>query len=134
MSTVYRWREAFQADFAARLDWCVKPFKEANHPPVVQIKGPLSRQIKPGESIILDASGSTDPDGNRLRFEWTTYPTDSGITKLVKILREETATPRIEIGAVPFGKTIPILLTVKDDGNPRLTRYARVLIIVGAPQ
>ena len=36
MSSVYRWRAAFQADFAARLDWCVKPFKQANHPPVVQ--------------------------------------------------------------------------------------------------
>ena len=55
MSSVYRWRPAFQADFAARLDWCVKPFEEANHPPVVRIKGPSSRQVKPGESIILDA-------------------------------------------------------------------------------
>ena len=68
MSSVYRWRAAFQADFAARLDWCVKPFKEANHPPVVQIKGLSSRQTKPGESITLDASASTDPDGNRLCF------------------------------------------------------------------
>ena len=50
MSSVYRWRPAFQADFAARLDWCVKPFKEANHPPVVRISGQSTRQVKPGES------------------------------------------------------------------------------------
>ena len=56
MSSVYRWRAAFQADFAARLDWCVKPFKQANHPPVVQIKGSSSPPVKPGESITLDAS------------------------------------------------------------------------------
>ena len=39
MVAVYRWRPAFQADFQARLDWCVKPYSEANHPPVVRIRG-----------------------------------------------------------------------------------------------
>ena len=47
MSSVYRWRPAFQADFAARLDWCVKPFKKANHPPVVRISG---ESTLPGEA------------------------------------------------------------------------------------
>jgi hypothetical protein len=130
MSSVYRWRAAFQADFAARLDWCVKPFKETNHPPVVHIAGSSLRQIKPGESITLDASASTDPDGNRLTFKWTIYPPDCELAKLVKILDGETATPRIEVGAVPMGKTIPILLCVKDGGTPRLTRYRRITLWV----
>jgi hypothetical protein len=130
MSSVYRWRAAFQADFAARLDWCVKPFKEANHPPVVQIKGSSSRQVKPGESITLDASASTDPDGNHLTFKWTIYPPDSELARLVKVLDRETVTPRIEIGAVPLSETIPILLSVKDDGTPRLTRYRRITLRV----
>lgn len=30
VSSVHRWRPAFQADFQARLDWCVKPFAECN--------------------------------------------------------------------------------------------------------
>jgi hypothetical protein len=132
MSSVYRWRAAFQADFAARLDWCVKPYKEANHPPIVRIKGPSSRQIKPGESITLDASASTDPDGNRLTFKWTIYPSDSELAKLVKILDGKTATPRIEIGAVPLGKTIHILLTVTDDRTPSLSRYGRVTLRVAS--
>jgi hypothetical protein len=32
-ATVWRWRPAFQADFAARMAWCVKPARGANHPP-----------------------------------------------------------------------------------------------------
>jgi hypothetical protein len=134
MSSVYRWREAFQADFAARLDWCVKPFEAANHPPVVQIKGQPSRQIQPCETISQDASATTDPDGNGLVFRWSIYPPEPEIEKFVKILGGDTATPRIEIGAIPFGKTIPMLLTVKDDGSPKLSHYARVLIRVGAPK
>jgi hypothetical protein len=69
-----------------------------------------------------------------LSFQWSIYPPEPEIEKLVKILGGETATPRIEIGAVPFGKTIPILLTVKDHGTPRLTRNARVSIRVGASE
>jgi hypothetical protein len=130
MSSVYRWREAFQADFAARLDWCVKPFEAANHPPNVQIKGPSSRQIQPCETISLDASATTDPDGNGLSFQWSIYPPEPNIEKLVKILGGDTATPRIEIGAIPLGKTIPMLLTVKDNGSPKLSRYGRLLLRV----
>ena len=75
MSSVYRWRPAFQADFAARLDWCVKPYAEANHPPVVRIKGSSSPPVKPGESITLDASITTDPDGSGLAFSGaSTHP------------------------------------------------------------
>ena len=37
--TVFRWREAFQNDFAARMDWCVQPYTEANHHPVAVVNG-----------------------------------------------------------------------------------------------
>jgi len=131
MSSVYRWRAAFQADFAARLNWCVKPFKEANHPPVVRISGESIRQAKPGESIALDASGTTDPDGDDLTFEWSIYPHDPYMVRGVLIHSGKTATPRVEVGAVPRGVTIPILLTVNDDGTPKLTRYGRITLRVG---
>ena len=42
----------------------------------------------------------------------------------------KTATPRVEVGPVPAGKTIPILLTVRDGGTPSLTRYGRVTLRV----
>jgi len=32
---IWRWAKAFQNDWAARADWCVKDFAQANHPPQV---------------------------------------------------------------------------------------------------
>jgi len=30
-ATIWRWREAFQHDFAARMDWTVRDYAHANH-------------------------------------------------------------------------------------------------------
>ena len=38
---MWRWSDAFQNDFAARADWCVKSYEEANHPPVVKLANAL---------------------------------------------------------------------------------------------
>jgi len=130
MSSVYRWRRAFQADFAARLDWCLKPFKEANHPPVVRISNQSTLPVKPGEVVTLNASGTTDPDGDDLSFEWDIYPHDPNIIKGVTIHDGKTAKPQVDVVPILAGKTIPILLTVRDSGIPNLTRYGRVLLRV----
>ena len=79
-ATVWRWRSAFQAEFAARMDWCVKPPAEANHPPVAVLdgdagQGVLRRLAKPGETVRLEAVGSSDPDpGDTVAFRWWVYP------------------------------------------------------------
>jgi hypothetical protein len=46
-ATIWRWREAFQHDFAARMDWTTKAVSEANHNPDAVVndlagKAPLS--------------------------------------------------------------------------------------------
>jgi hypothetical protein len=38
-ATIWRWREAFQNDSAARMDWTIKDYKSANHNPVVTVNG-----------------------------------------------------------------------------------------------
>ena len=38
--TLWRWRDDFQNDFAARMEWCIKPYRECNHPPVPVLSGP----------------------------------------------------------------------------------------------
>jgi hypothetical protein len=38
-ATIWRWRDAFQNDFAARMDWCIKEYENGNHPPVVRVSG-----------------------------------------------------------------------------------------------
>jgi peptidoglycan/xylan/chitin deacetylase (PgdA/CDA1 family) len=78
-ATIWRWRRAFQNDFAARMDWTVKPVAEANHNPLVMLNGrgggePLMIEARVGEPVTLDAAGTTDPDGHALSFDWFFYP------------------------------------------------------------
>jgi hypothetical protein len=78
-ATIWRWRTAFQHDFAARLDWSLKAPGEANHNPTVVVNGrrgtePLEIEAAVGERIVLDAAGTSDPDGNALRLSWMYYP------------------------------------------------------------
>jgi hypothetical protein len=130
MSSVHRWRPAFQADFQARLDWCIKPYSQANHPPEVRIDGKPERAIKAGAVEVLDARGSSDPDGNELAFEWGVYPIGLEGTAKVAILGRNQKIARVTVGRELTGTTIPILLSVTDRGEPGLTRYGRVMLKV----
>ena len=78
-ATIWRWRTAFQNDFAARMAWTVKGRAEANHNPRVAVNGrtgtePLVLTGEVGTPVVLDAAGTTDPDGNALTFTWLFYP------------------------------------------------------------
>lgn len=132
MSSVYRWRPDFQADFRARLDWCSKPRGEANHPPCARIAGDRERAAAPGDVIELDAGASTDPDGDPLSYSWSIYPAlEGGDAPPVAIEGAGKPRARIKIAPAHRGRTIPVLLTARDGGRPPLARYARVLIRVG---
>ncbi|KAK1701851.1 hypothetical protein BDP67DRAFT_423333 [Colletotrichum lupini] len=78
-ATVWRWREAFQNDFAARIKWSASPeFGDAHHAPVVVLNGDTSRKIvkmivKEEDVIGLDARESCDPDGGELTYKWWQY-------------------------------------------------------------
>jgi hypothetical protein len=130
LGTVYRWRAAVQADFQARLQWCVKPYDAANHPPAVHVAGPPARTVPPGGTIELDARATSDPDGHGLSFLWSIYPGAGGTKESVILLNPTLRTARLTVPASPGGRTIPVLLTVTDQGDPPLTRYARRLITV----
>jgi hypothetical protein len=78
-ATIWRWREAFQHDFAARMDWTIKDVAQANHNPDVVVNGvegkaPLTLDATVGSPVTLDASKSRDRDGNTLRYSWFFYP------------------------------------------------------------
>src|SRR5690606_35796371 len=54
--TLWRWRDDFQHDFAARMDWCTQPYENANHPPAPVLSGTDHLTVKSGEGVFLDAS------------------------------------------------------------------------------
>ena len=71
-ATSWRWRSAYQNDFAARLDWTVKSYNQANHPPVIKLDHADRLSAQPGERVNLSAE-ATDPDGNTVSYEWFLY-------------------------------------------------------------
>jgi hypothetical protein len=139
--TIWRWRKAYQNDFAARMDWTILPKEKANHPPVVAIAGEKQLVAKPGERINLSAGGSTDPDGDALSYEWFcyseagTFPVSSarsGQPIEIKNFDQKEAWFEVPTSRVmaPGTGTIHIILAVTDHGTPRLTRYQRTIITV----
>ena len=127
---IWRWSAAFQNDWAARADWCVtNDYKKTNHPPKVKVAGRLDRTAKPGDKITLNAAGSLDPDNNKLSYKWWRYDdVDSAVTK-IKIADPDKPVASFIVPDEP-GKTIHIILDVTDNGDPPLTRYARVIVKV----
>lgn len=128
-SSVYRWRADFQGDFAARLDWCIKSPQDANHPPRVRLAGPLERSVALGHAVELDASASDDPDRQDLSFEWSLYPRPAAPLR-VEWSEPRGAKTRLVVADAPPGAVLPVLLVVRDSGDPPLTRYGRALIRV----
>jgi hypothetical protein len=79
-ATIWRWREHYQNDFAARMDWSVTDdFTKANHNPVAVVNGDNTKKIlrlsgKVGEPLKLSAEGTRDPDaGQTLKYTWWVY-------------------------------------------------------------
>jgi hypothetical protein len=77
-ATIWRWRTAFQHDFAARMDWTIKDVGQANHNPEVVVNGesgkaPVMVNARLGTPVALDAAGTGDPDGNRLKYTWSSH-------------------------------------------------------------
>jgi hypothetical protein len=130
-NTLKRWAVHIQNDFRARLDWCVNDFAGANHPPVPIVNGPLRRDVAAGDHVLLDAGGSSDPDGHELEFEWTIYPEPGSYRGPIPALRD-AASPTASFIApmVDAVVSIHLILTITDRGSPPLTRYKRVIVTV----
>jgi len=133
--TVWRWRPQFQADFQARLDWAVKPVVEANHAPHPVVNGDTSGQAlvlqaKAGSGVVLDADLSTDPDKDRLSFRWWYYAEPSQGAPAPKFSGPNDSQTVVSLPAGEAGAEYHLILEVTDDGEPRLTRYRRVIVRV----
>ena len=132
---IWRWAAAFQNDWAARADRCVKPADQANHPPKVMLAHPARLQVHPGEAVTLDASSSQDPDGHQLSYSWWHYAGCGVCGGPVSIdgADRQNASMTVPPDIQP-GQTIHVICEVTDAGDPPLTRYARVVLTCATAQ
>lgn len=144
-ATVWRWRAAFQNDFAARMAWSVSPrYADANHAPTVMVNdqeglAPVEMTGCAGVPVSLSAIGSRDPDGDALTYRWFWYREATGLFAPDVTLSTQTGTEtKVEVGKTvqldqftpPSTYKIHVILEVQDSGTPKLTRYRRAIITV----
>ena len=150
-ATIWRWRTAFQHDFAARMDWTIKAFAQANHNPVVSVNGkdgtaPIAIEAEVGKPVILDASASKDADHNKLTYKWfhyeeagfvgrTTNMAAVKITEETSVKATVTATAACRPAWLGGNRACAngiahLILAVTDNGSPALTSYRRIILNV----
>ncbi|KAL2841872.1 hypothetical protein BJY01DRAFT_249370 [Aspergillus pseudoustus] len=152
-ATIWRWRDTFQSDFAARMQWSLPAnAHRANHHPVLSVNG--SAELSPfkvtalaGSTVHFDAGGTYDPDGDELTYKWFQYQEPGSdywnVAGLVPVLEVTTLNngQQVQVG-IPVASDscngrgddpsgcwlLHLILEVKDNGLHPLTTYRRVLI------
>ena len=130
--SLWRWRNDIQNDFAARMDWTIKSYEEANHPPIPALGHAEEITVKSGEIFGLDASGTMDPDGDSLSYWWFQYPEAGSYKEEIKFGLSENLyfVHTIEAPEVSKPETVHFILKVTDRGTPALSRYKRVIVTI----
>ncbi len=135
-ATIWRWREAYQHDFAARMDWCVaESFEKANHNPIAAFQGDRSKAVatmlvKPGQRVNLSAAGTSDPDGDDVSYHWFVYKEAGSFRGDVTISNSHSAEAHFVAPQANRPATLHIILQVKDDGRPSLYSYRRIIVTI----
>lgn len=149
-ASIWRWREAYQNDFAARMDWTIKDFAHANHNPELVVDGvagtaPVELTTDAKQTVTLDAAGSKDPNGHSLHYKWWVYE-EAGLTSThgadVSIRNPTAQQTQVDVhspcrqpwlpGVIPCrGEgVVHIILEVTNEGSPSLTSYRRIILHV----
>ena len=110
-------------DFIARMQWADEG--QGNHNPQIVLRSGSVLQAKPGDTILLDASASSDPDGDALTFLWWLQP-EIGSGKLLIASPTAPATA-VTLPADASGQ-YHLICEVHDSGPHHLVAYRRIII------
>lgn len=129
--TLLRWKSDFQRDFAARMDWTISSYEDANHPPVVKLAHAPQLTAKSGEHIGLDAFGTYDSDGDSLSYRWFNYAEAGTLETPIDMGHAvNDFDVWFQLPAVEQTETAHFIVKVTDKGTPSLTRYERVIVTI----
>jgi len=125
-------------DFIARMQWSsTSDFKAVNHHPVAAIGKDkslktINKDVLPGTVLPLDASASSDIDGNKLSYRYWVYSAPGTYKGSINMTMDSLDSPKVYVN-IPedaSGKNFHIILEVTDNGTPALTSYRRIVVNV----
>lgn len=134
-ATIWRWREHYQNDFAARMNWCVADeFAKANHNPVPVLNGDRTKNVLTlsatnAATVTLSADGTSDPDTNTVRVTWWLYG-EAGNSWGATLSSPEGMKTEVRLPQVKRPTRFHVILQAEDNGNPHLFAYRRAVIEV----
>ncbi|MBR5211094.1 MAG: DUF1593 domain-containing protein [Bacteroidales bacterium] len=141
VGAINKWRQAIWNNFAARMSWTAAGiYEEANHHPVAMIGRDrtlecLTKSVRPGTVLKVDASSTYDPDGDPMTFRWEIYKEPGTYKGRIQLQGADLPECSVMIPDEAAGSVIHLVLEVTDSGTPALTSYRRVVINVkGRPE
>ncbi len=118
-------------NFAARMDWAKDG--AGNRNPVIVLDGDdgigvMTKKPKRGATVTLDASQTSDPDGDKLIFKWWIQSDAGNYPGKVSLSNRNSNVLTVKVPHDSAGKRIHVICEVIDDGEHNLSAYRRIII------